>query len=100
MITATTPREQSKSRHGEGSRTGIGRWVVHWHLAILAVLAWVFTVTGLMMDHAIGAPALVVTGTYALAYLCGGTLATKDAIADLLDRQVNVDLLMVLAAAG
>lgn len=100
MITATTPREQSTSPHGQGSRTGIARWVVHWHLAILAVLAWVFTVTGLVMDHAIGAPALVVTGTYVLAYLCGGTLATKDAIADLLDRQVNVDLLMVLAAAG
>ncbi|HWV24237.1 MAG TPA: HAD-IC family P-type ATPase, partial [Thermomicrobiales bacterium] len=71
-----------------------------WHLAILATLAWVFTIAGLVADHLMHAPKPAIVGIFVLAYLTGGALATRDAIADLFDRKVNVDLLMVLAALG
>lgn len=79
---------------------GVAGWVRHWHLAVLAGLAWAFTVLGLTLDHVVGAPKAVIVGVFVLAYLSGGTLATRDAISDLLARHVNVDLLMVLAATG
>lgn len=101
MATATASRRQATaSDQDKPSGNGLTGWVLRWHLAILAGLAWVFTVAGLILDHALAAPTAVVTGAYVLAYLCGGTLATKDAVTDLANRQVNVDLLMVLAATG
>ena len=53
------------------------------------------------MDHLTAAPHGVVLALYALAYLAGGTFAAFEAVRDLVvDRQVNVDLLMVTAAIG
>ncbi len=72
----------------------------YWRLAILATLAWFFTIAGLIADHALDLSKPVVTGLFLAAYLAGGTLATRDAVSDLFDRKVNVDLLMVLAALG
>jgi Cd2+/Zn2+-exporting ATPase len=86
--------------NNQASSNGLPDWIARWHLAVLAGLAWVFTVLGLVLDHALDAPNAIVVGAYVLAYLSGGTLATRDAISDLFDRRVNVDLLMVLAAAG
>ncbi len=83
--------------------TGNGRvqtWLREHALSALAIGAWVFTILGFVLDRFLGAPDAMVVGVFVLAYLSGGTLATRDAIADLLDRHVNVDLLMVLAALG
>jgi Cd2+/Zn2+-exporting ATPase len=52
------------------------------------------------LDHLSDVPAPVFVPVFVLAYLAGGTIATRDALADLLDRTVNVDLLMVVAALG
>jgi Zn2+/Cd2+-exporting ATPase len=79
---------------------GFVAWLGHWHLAVLAGLAWAFTILGLTLDHVVGAPKAVLVGAFVLAYLSGGTLATRVAISDLIGRHVNVDLLMVLAATG
>lgn len=98
-VTTPAPAHKSTTAHGTGS-PGIGAWIGTWHLAVLAGLAWAFTFSGLVLDHLAGAPATLVTGMYALAYLAGGTLAARDACSDLLKRTVNVDLLMVLAATG
>lgn len=75
-------------------------WFRNHALAALAISAWVFTFLGLILDKALSAPNQVVVTVYIFAYLAGGMLATRDAVADLLIRHVNVDLLMVLAAAG
>ncbi|HYH13399.1 MAG TPA: heavy metal translocating P-type ATPase, partial [Thermomicrobiales bacterium] len=69
-------------------------------LVLAAVLAWFSTVSAFILDHATPASQAVIVGLYALAYLAGGSVATRAAISDLLDRRVNVDLLMVLAALG
>ncbi len=44
------------------------------------------------------AEAWVVYSLYALAYVAGGAPAVKEAIASLLQKELNIDLLMVLAA--
>lgn len=66
----------------------------------LAIGAWTFTILGFMLNRTTDLPASVITGLYILAYLSGGTLATREAITDLLEKKVNIDLLMVLAAVG
>jgi Cd2+/Zn2+-exporting ATPase len=62
--------------------------------------ARVFAILGFVLDGFTSAPEAMVVGVFVLAYLSGGTFATRDAITDLLDRHLNVDLLMVLAAPG
>lgn len=84
----TPPRDTSES------------WWARWHLAALAIAAWVFTITGFVLDQFTDTSRPIIVGLFVLAYLAGGTLATHAAITDLLNRQVNIDLLMVLAAAG
>ncbi len=69
-------------------------------LVVAAVLAWSFTALAFTLETLTPASPLYVIGLYGLAYLAGGADATRDAIADLFDRHVNVDLLMVLAALG
>jgi Cd2+/Zn2+-exporting ATPase len=97
LATETTVRPSNNF----GGRAQLGvDWVRYWRLAILAMLSWVFTIGGLIADYAFDIPESALVGTFVLAYLAGGTLATRAAISDLLDRKINVDLLMVLAAAG
>lgn len=69
-------------------------------LATAAILAWVFTVIGMVVEFTTDIPSGVVIGIYVLAYLFGGTAAAVEAFTDLLNRKINVDLLMVLAALG
>lgn len=69
-------------------------------LIVAAVLAWTFTIVAFALEMLTPASQSLVVGLYLLAYLAGGTDATRAAIADLFDRHVNVDLLMVLAALG
>ncbi|HVL24425.1 MAG TPA: heavy metal translocating P-type ATPase [Thermomicrobiales bacterium] len=100
--TLSSPQpELTTGRAGsEPPDASFGAWARHWRLAILATFSWLFTVAGMALDHLTDAPPAVYVPIFILAYLAGGTIATKDAIADLLDRSVNVDLLMVLAALG
>jgi Cd2+/Zn2+-exporting ATPase len=69
-------------------------------LILAAVLAWVFTIGAFLLDHLTATPHTVIVAMYVLAYLAGGTDATRAAITDLFHGHVNVDLLMVLAALG
>ena len=75
-------------------------WVRQWRLGILAAFSWLFTGLGMGFDRFYDAPAPLIVAVFIAAYLAGGTLATRDAVADLFHRTVNVDLLMVLAALG
>lgn len=72
----------------------------HWKLAIAAILTWVLTVGAFALDHLAETPGTVIVAIYAAAYAAGGLIAARAAIADLAERTVNVDLLMVLAAIG
>jgi Cd2+/Zn2+-exporting ATPase len=53
---------------------------------------------GAVVAGIIGQSAVVVYGLYALAYLAGGLPATKEALLSLRKGELNIDLLMVLAA--
>jgi Cd2+/Zn2+-exporting ATPase len=75
-------------------------WIRDNRLALAAVCTWILTFAGLLLDHFSTSSHPVVIGVFALAYLFGGTLALRSAIQDLLQRTVNVDLLMVAAAIG
>jgi Zn2+/Cd2+-exporting ATPase len=75
-------------------------WWARWQLVVAAVGCWSFLVVALAARHLFEAPERVVTGCFVAAYLFGGSFATIAAFRDLLRRRVNVDLLMVTAAAG
>ncbi|MGI8485033.1 MAG: heavy metal translocating P-type ATPase [Thermomicrobiales bacterium] len=78
----------------------VSAWLDRWALVISAVGAWLFTLTAIVLDHFTSTPQIVIVPLFIVAYISGGTLATRAAIGDLLDRRVNVDLLMVTAAIG
>jgi Cd2+/Zn2+-exporting ATPase len=65
-----------------------------------AVATWVLLISAAAIDHLTDMPHAVVQVLYIGAYITGGTLSAIQAIKDLLDRRVNVDLLMVAAAIG
>ena len=76
-------------------------WWERWRLVVAAVGCWVALLTALAIDHLTPIPHGVVLALYVIAYLAGGTFATRDALRDLFtERSVNVDLLMVTAAIG
>lgn len=68
-----------------------------WVQSILATLAGIGFVGG-VLGTALEWPMYVTAGLYVLAYLAGGLPAAKAAFASLLERELNIDLLMVLAA--
>ncbi|MDQ2682267.1 MAG: cadmium-translocating P-type ATPase [Chloroflexota bacterium] len=76
------------------------QFVSAYGLVALAALTWALAISAFVLDRATGTSQDVIVGLYAASYLTGGTLALKAAITDLLDGVVNVDLLMVTAAAG
>lgn len=77
-----------------------GAWFLDRRLVIAAALAWSFTIAAFLLDHFSPVPHAAIIGLYVLAYLAGGTDATRQALSDLFDGHVNVDLLMVVAALG
>ncbi|MDQ3541456.1 MAG: heavy metal translocating P-type ATPase [Chloroflexota bacterium] len=84
-----------------GRAGGLARQVFsQWQLAIVAILTWMLTVGAFALDHLTDTQGTVIIAIYAAAYATGGLIAARAAIADLAERTVNVDLLMVLAAIG
>jgi Cd2+/Zn2+-exporting ATPase len=79
---------------------GVRRWWGQYGLALAAILAWVFLIVAFAVDRLTAAPHWVVVALYVASYLAGGTMATRTALEDLAHRKVNIDLLMVTAAAG
>ncbi len=76
------------------------RWD-RWRLVVTAAACWVLLLAAAALDHLTPTPHPIILTLYALAYLAGGSFATHAALRHLLiDRQVNVDLLMVTAAIG
>lgn len=68
-----------------------------WIQSILTTLAGIGLVGG-VLGTALEWPMYVTAGLYVLAYLAGGLPPAKAAFASLLERELNIDLLMVLAA--
>ena len=89
----TRPRDRGRNRERES-------WWDRWHLMAAAVATWVLLIGAAAIDHLTDAPHAVVQVLYIGAYITGGTLSAIQAIRDLFDRKVNVDLLMVAAAIG
>ncbi|CAN5820231.1 hypothetical protein BH20CHL4_BH20CHL4_13420 [soil metagenome] len=75
-------------------------WWDRWQLTVAAIGCWTFLVVALAAHRLFAAPGTVVTGFFIATYLFGGTFATIAAFKNLLQRHVNVDLLMVAAAVG
>jgi Zn2+/Cd2+-exporting ATPase len=69
-------------------------------LVVLAALTWLLLIAAFVLDRATSLSGAAITLIYAGAYLTGGTLAFKEAVANLFAGAVNVDLLMVTAAIG
>ena len=89
-----------EKRENVASIARLRAFVLDKRLAISSILAWILSFTGLALDLTDTASRPVVIGVYVLAYLFGGTAAAIEATRDLLNRKINVDLLMVLAALG
>ncbi|MDI3341795.1 MAG: heavy metal translocating P-type ATPase [Sphaerobacter sp.] len=75
-------------------------WWQRYHLVVATTATLVFLVSGWLLGRLGLIPPAVQTGLYVLTYLAGGFYATRQAIASLLQRSVDIDLLMVLAALG
>jgi len=75
-------------------------WWDRWQLAVAAIGCWLFLIVALIGGRLLDAPDLLVTGCFVAAYAFGGTFAAIAAGRNVLRRHVNVDLLMVAAAAG
>src|SRR5690554_6947890 len=82
------------------SVTKLRNFVINQRLAVSSILAWILSFIGLAIDLTDSAPHAVVISIYVGAYLFGGTAAFIEATRDLINRKINVDLLMVLAAVG
>lgn len=80
--------------------TQLPNWLTRHLLAIAAIVAWLGTIVGFMLGRIESVGETVLLTFFVIAYIFGGTLATRDAARDLLDRHVNIDLLMILAATG
>lgn len=75
-------------------------WWDRWHLLLAAGLTWALLIAAAAIDHLTGIHHDVVLGLYIAAYVTGGSFAALTALADLVRREINVDLLMVAAALG
>ena len=100
MAVPLTASSTAARRAGPGEGAGWLQRLVANRLVIAAVLAWLFTVGAFLLDHLTATPQTAIVALYVLAYLAGGTDATRQALADLFRGHVNVDLLMVTAAIG
>jgi Cd2+/Zn2+-exporting ATPase len=69
-------------------------------LATAPVIAWLTLVLAFVLDRWSDVAHSTVVIVYIGSYFAGGSLAVRAALQDLFDRKVNIDLLMVLAAAG
>ncbi|WP_261969579.1 heavy metal translocating P-type ATPase [Prosthecodimorpha staleyi] len=67
---------------------------------ILAVLCGLFLVTGFAIEVGTGAPRWVSLGLYATAFVCGGLHPLREAIDALGLGRFEIDVLMLVAAAG
>jgi len=67
--------------------------------AIFAVIAFITMMSAFIMEY-FGGAMLVVNGLYLVAYVTGGAFGFKGGIESLMERTIDVDLLMVLAALG
>ena len=84
-------------------QTSLGRvrtWLAgqNWE-AIFTAITLVTMVVGWLAEY-LGAPAAVSAVSYVIAYLTGGSFGLKAGLEAVVDRTIDVDLLMVLAALG
>ncbi|MGI8963916.1 MAG: heavy metal translocating P-type ATPase [Thermomicrobiales bacterium] len=101
-VAVKSPVPDISSTRASGKTESEG-WKHAWDqygLATVAALAWLFLIAAFAIDRLTGASQTFIVSLYVMSYLAGGTLATRTAFSDLFDRVVNIDLLMVLAAAG
>ena len=66
----------------------------------LALLSGVLLLTGWLVSRSMGEDALIVRGLYAAACLAGAWFTVREAIENLRKRRLQIDTLMLVAAAG
>ncbi len=66
---------------------------------IFTIITFITMMTGLLLEF-LDWPVLWINGLYFIAYVTGGWFGLKGGIEALLERTIDVDLLMVLAALG
>ncbi|MCI0483567.1 MAG: cadmium-translocating P-type ATPase [candidate division NC10 bacterium] len=69
-------------------------------MAVLTAVCLLAVVAGTLLELFSGVPRVVSLAFFVLAYLSGGYYSTRNAIAALRERTVDVNLLMVTAAVG
>jgi Cd2+/Zn2+-exporting ATPase len=67
--------------------------------AIFTVVTLITMIVGWLAEF-FGAPPIVSTVSYVIAYVTGGTFGLKGSLESLRDRTIDIDLLMILAALG
>ena len=75
-------------------------WWDRYHLVVATVATLVFLSSGWLLGRFGLISDAVQIGFYVLTYIAGGFYATRQAIASLRQRHVDIDLLMVTAAIG
>ncbi len=81
-------------------KPGLPAWLTEDRLeALCTVITLVGMVTGFIAEHT-GAPAWAATFSYAIAYSAGSIFGIKGGLESLRHFTIDIDLLMVLAAAG
>lgn len=85
------------AREREAERT---LWWQEHGLLLTTGLTLVALLAAWMLDRSAAGPAWLPLALYVLAYVAGGAYATYRAVAALLDKTVDIDLLMIVAALG
>lgn len=75
-------------------------WWDRYHLVVATVATLIFLASGWLLGRLGLISHEVQIGFYVLTYIAGGFYATRQAISSLLQRHVDIDLLMVTAAIG
>ena len=98
------PASEPPSLETEAAPTPLGGRLRAWATAdrleaIFTAITFVAMISALIAEQ-LGASPLVLTSLYAVAYVFGGVFGVKGGIESLRHRAIDVDLLMMLAAAG
>jgi Cd2+/Zn2+-exporting ATPase len=84
----------------ETEKRKIPRWLTQEWLEPRLVVVTLLTLLGSIVAEQLRAPAPLILALNITSYIAGGLFGAKTAISSLLERKIDVDMLMVLAALG
>ncbi len=99
-LTVSLPAETKPAAHTTERREEQALWWREHGLLIATGLTAIFLIAAWLLDSSTAVAGWVPVALYVLAYVAGGAYATYRAAAALLQKTVDIDLLMIVAAAG